>query len=295
MSMDKVLLIGGIGLVGSRVLDLLNKDFEIIAPSHNELDVLNPSLVKDAINQIKPDQVLFAAGFTDVDLAEEKKEECFGLNVKAPEYFVEVTSQKNIPFYYISTDYVFDGTKSGAPYTEEDAPHPVEQVYAQSKYKGEQVVLNDSSINGILRIIMPFSAHFAKKQDVARLFISKLKNKEKINGIYNQKINPIFVDDLVKAFSKILKVKAPGIYHLAATDFTTPYDYAKTIAKVFNFDEGLIEKIDFHEYIKTRPAKRPQNTWLDTSKFRNEFGEGILRTIEEEIRAFKEQLISERS
>lgn len=293
MSMYKILLIGGTGLVGSRILELLNKDLELIAPSHSELDVLNPAFVKDAINQIKPDQVLYAAGFTNVDLAEEKREECLALNVKAPQYFVEVTSQKNIPFYYISTDYVFDGTKSNAPYTEEDIPNPVGQIYAQSKFQGEQVILSASSINGVLRIIVPFSAKFTKKQDLARLFFSKLKNKEKISGIYNQKINPVFVDDLVNAFSKILKAKAPGIYHLGATDFTTPFDFAKTIAKVFDLDEGLIEKIDFDDYVKTRPAKRPQNTWLDTGKFQKEFGEGVLKTVDEELEEFKRILTAD--
>lgn len=289
--MGKILLIGGTGLVGSRVLQLLGQESEFVAPTHEELDVLNPEHVKSAIEDIKPSQVLYAAGFTNVDLAEEKKEECFALNVKAPEYFVQVTSQKDIPFYYISTDYVFDGQKSDAPYTEEDTPNPVEQNYAQSKFEGEKVVLSASSINAVLRIIMPFSATFSKKMDLARLFVNKLKNGEKISGIYNQKINPIFVDDLVKALSKILKARASGIYHLAATDFTTPYDYAKTIAKIFELDERLINRVDFHEYVKTRPAKRPQHTWMDTGKFRKEFGEGILQTIEEEIKAFKDQLI----
>jgi dTDP-4-dehydrorhamnose reductase len=290
--MDKILLIGGTGLVGSRVLELLDKEFEFVSPSHDELDVLDPEKVKSAIEEINPSQVLYAAGFTNVDLAEEKREECFALNTKSPGYFVEVTASKNIPFYYLSTDYVFDGEKEDAPYTEEDTPNPVEQNYAQSKYEGERVVLNASQINSVLRIIMPFSAVFTKKLDLARLFVNKLKNGEKISGIYNQKINPIFVDDLVNALGEILKKRTSGIYHLAATDFTTPYDYAKTVAKVFRFDEGLIEKVDFHEYVKTRPAKRPQNTWMDTTKFRKEFGEGILHSVEEEIISFKKQLVS---
>lgn len=285
-----MLLIGGSGLVGSRILELLNKRFEFVAPSHSELDVLNPSQVKKAIREIKPSQVLYAAGFTNVDLAEEKKEECFALNAKAPGYFVEVTGRENIPFCYISTDYVFNGKQSGRPYKEDDPAGPIDQVYARSKYDGEQIVLNGGPINSVLRIVMPFSAVFTKKTDLARFFVTKLKNKEKIKGIYNQKINPIFADDLAAAIGKTLEARVSGIYHLAAIDYTTPYDYAKSVAKVFNLDERLIERVDFNEYVKTRPAKRPQHTWLDTAKFREEFGEGILHTIDEEIKLFKRQL-----
>ncbi|MBI2600825.1 NAD(P)-dependent oxidoreductase [Candidatus Daviesbacteria bacterium] len=289
--MNKVLLIGGTGLVGSRIIQLLDKKFEFIAPSHEQLDVLNPELVLQAVENIKPSSVLYAAGFTNVDLAEGKEQECFALNSKAPGYFVEATKKAKIPFYYLSTDYVFDGEKSDAPYTEDDLPNPLDQVYAKSKYEGEQVVLGASPINSVLRIIVPFSAVFTKKLDLARLFVSKLKNNEKISGIYNQKINPVFVDDLVAALGKILEARASGIYHIAATDFTTPYGYAKTVARVFGFDEGLIEKVDYEDYVKTRRAKRPQDTWLDTHKFRKEFGEGILHTVEEEIEAFKSQFI----
>lgn len=288
---SKLLLVGATGLVGSRVVDLLSDQFNLVYPSTDQLDATDKDQVKKSILEIKPDLILYAAGFTNVDLAEEKKAECFLLNFKAVEFFVTETAKLNIPFYYLSTDYVFDGTKD-KPYTEEDIPNPVDSVYAKSKREGELTTLNSSDINGVVRLIMPFSAVHKLKMDIARLVLDKLKKEEQVFGIVDQKINPIFVDDLVYALAKILLNKVGGVYHLAALNFTTPYDFIVEIAKQFNLSQSLIEKITFEEFNKGRPAKRPQHTWLDTSKFRGEFGEGILHEVAEEIKLFKFQIDS---
>lgn len=289
--MTKLLLLGGTGLVGSRVLELLTDSFEIVALSSEELDVTDLQQVRDQVSKVAPELILYAAGFTNVDLAEEKREECYLLNVKAVEFFVTETAKLNIPFYYLSTDYVFDGTQDDRPYTEEDTPDPVDSVYAKSKREGELVTLN-SNINGVIRLVMPFSAMHKLKTDIARLVLDELKKGEKLFGIVDQKINPIFVDDLVYALGKIMQEKASGIYHVAALDFTTPFDFMMEIAMQFNLSQNLIGKTTFAEFSQDRPAQRPQHTWLDTTKFRSEFGEGILHQISEEIRLFKSQIDS---
>lgn len=290
--MKKVLVLGGTGLVGSRIVELLNKRFDLVYPPQSQLDVTSESQIEDSIDSIKPDQILYAAGYTNVDLAEKEKEKCFLLNTEAPKILAKIASQLNIPFHYLSTDYVFDGKKENRPYTEEDEPRPLDAVYAQSKRQGEVVTLDSSSKNSVLRLIMPFSAFYGQKMDIARLILSQLKRGEKIRGVVDQKVNPIFVDDLVMAIAKILEKKATGIYHLAAVSFTTPFEFMKEIARQFGFFEDLIGEMTFAEFRKTRPAKRSQHTWLDISKFQTEFGNGILHTIEEELRLFKIQVDS---
>lgn len=288
--MDKLLLLGGTGLVGSRILELLKDQFEIVAPPSSNLDVTDQVQTKQKVEQIKPNLILYAAGFTDVDLAEEKKEDCYALNVTAAEYFVNETSKINIPLFYLSTDYVFDGMREDRPYKEEDEPKPVDSIYAKSKREGELVVLNSSNKNCVIRLIMPFSAVYNKKSDIARLVLDKLKKGEKLPGIIDQKVNPIFVDDLVLGIGKILEKEVSGIYHLGATTYSNPCDFMKQIARTFNLNENLVEETTFGQFSKTRVAKRPQNSWLDTSKFRAEFGEGILHSIEDEIKLFKQQI-----
>lgn len=287
----KILAFGGSGLVGSRFVDLFKDVAEIVAPTHEEVDVTDEGSVTDYIKRIKPDQILYAAGFTNVDLAEAEQEMCIDSNAKAPEYIVNAIKNTDTNFYYLSTDYVFDGKKSDAPYKETDLAEPVDAVYAKSKKTGEDITLSETK-NCVIRLIMPFSAKYQTKMDLARLIVSKLQNGENLVGIVDQKVNPIFVDDLVQGIFLIMKDKKTGIYHLGAKDYTTPYEYMCKIAKVFGFDESLITKTSFKEFAETRKAKRPQNSWLDTSKFQKEFGENKLHTIDEELLMFKDQLRS---
>ncbi len=286
----KILVYGGSGLVGSRFVQLLDKEFQLIAPSHSQVDLFSYDQVRENIREVKPDQILYAAGFTNVDLAQEKQEEAYVLNSKVPQVIADLTSTLNIPLYYLSTDYVFDGRNFERPYTEEDLPNPVDSVYAKSKREGEQAALAGSRRNGVIRLIMPFSAVYEKKSDIARTILKKLQTGEKVQAVTDQKINPVFVDNLVYAIEKILERGASGIYHVGATDFVSPYEFSKKIARHFELSEDLIEEIGFGEFAKNRVAKRPQNTWLDTKKFRKEFGENILQTVDEELENFKRLL-----
>lgn len=289
---EKILLFGGSGLVGSRILQLFNENFEIIAPTHFEFDVTDASFTLQNVGIIKPDQILYAAGFTAVDKAEEQSAESLQLNSMAVLWLTTACKKLDIPFHYLSTDYVFDGKKEDAAYKEDDLAQPVEQVYAISKRLGEEITLSADSRNSVLRLIMPYSAHFDKKLDLARLTISKLKAGESMNGVIDQNINPIFVDDLVYAIDKILQNHASGIYHLGATDYTTPYDYLKKIAVIFELNQELIKPWKFTDFAPTRPAKRPQHSWLDTTKFRSDFGSDIIHTIDEGLKLFKTQYLS---
>jgi len=285
----KILLYGGTGLVGSRVAELLSDKFEIIAPTHSEVDLTNPKSIKENINQIKPDQILYAAGYTNVDKAEEETELCNKLNSGAVEIITESAKNLNSPLHYLSTDYVFDGTKEDAAYIETDTPNPL-GVYAKSKRDGEDITLKISDKNSVLRLIMPYSAVYTKKLDLARTVLSRLKNKESVFGVVDQNINPIFVDDLIMAIGKILENQSNGIYHLGASSFTTPMKFIEKIAELFDLDKELIIKMDFAEFSQTRPAKRPQHSWLDTSKFINQFGSDILHTVGEGLELFKKQI-----
>lgn len=286
--MKKILVFGGSGLVGSRFVDLFKDVVEIISPTHDEVDVTEEASVTNYIKQTNPDQILYAAGFTNVDLAEEKYQECLDLNVNAVSFTVNTAKALGIPFYYLSTDYVFDGTKQDNPYKETDLAIPVDSVYAKSKKKGEDITLTQE-INCVIRLIMPFSAKYDKKLDLVRLIISKLQKGERIEGISDQIVNPIFVDDLVKGIFLLIQAKKTRIYHIGAKDYITPFEYMLKIARLFGFDEKLVTKTTFEEFAKTRKAKRPQNSWLDIEKFQNEFGTDKLHTIDEELLLFKEQ------
>lgn len=283
----KILVLGGSGLVGSRFIEL-NPDYEIVAPSHSELDLLNIESLKAYLENSDAEIILNFAAFTNVDAAEEEKDNKEGnvykLNVTLPKTLAQHSSSINKYLIHISTDYIFDGTKS-SPYTEDDTPNPV-NWYGKTKMLGEDVVKESGANYLIVRPEMPYSSHFEKKLDIARIFVKMLKEGKEINGVSDQKITPVYVDSLVAGLQKLIEARANGIYHLASTDSTTPYDFALLIAEKFNLDKSLVKAVTFADYNQTRPAKRPQNSYLNVSKFESEFGKGILTTVRESIEEF---------
>lgn len=288
----KILVLGGSGLVGSRFLEL-SSDYNTVAPTHEELDLLDIKSLETYLQRSDADTVISFAAFTNVDTAEEEKDNedgiVYKLNVSLPKVLAQNCLSLNKYLIHISTDYIFDGTKQ-TPYIEEDLPNPV-NWYGTTKMLGEEAVKEVSAGFLIVRPEMPYSSRFDKKLDLARVFIKMLKEGKVINGVMDQKITPTYVDTLVWGLFRLMEVKASGIYHLASTDYTTPYDFAVMIAEKFGLDKSLVKKISFEEYNKTRTAKRPQNSFLDVSKFETEFGKGILKTNQDSIKEFFSKII----
>lgn len=287
----KILILGGSGLVGSRFLELA-ADYNTVAPTHEELDLLDFAHLESYLERSDADVVLNFAAFTNVDEVEKEKDDKDGLvyklNVKFPKSLAQNCSALNKYLIHISTDYVFDGKKQ-TPYVEEDLPNPI-NWYGKTKLLGEEAVSAVSSEFLIVRPEMPYSAHFEKKSDIARTFLKMLREERQIKGIIDQKITPTFTDTLCFALMKLMEVKASGVYHVVSTDFTTPYDFARLIAQKFGLDKDLVKPVKFADFNRTRIAPRPQNSYLDVSKFEAEFGKGILKTLSESLNELERQM-----
>lgn len=275
-------------MTGTRVAQLLKDKFKIIGPPHSHLDLANKREVIKNLEDVKPDHIVYLAGVTKVDEAQKNKKLAFLLNAQIPGYITQVAARLNIPLTYISTDAVFSGKKKGKAYREGDRPNPI-SVYGKSKLEGERKVLSASKANSVLRTIMIYTSYFPHRKDFARSAYESLKNKKQFSGIVDQVISPTFVDDLVFAIAKIIEKRKKGIYHIASVDRTTNYGFVKKIAQAFKFDKDLITKTTFREFFKDKSAPRQQYSVLETKKFRKEFGDGILHTIDEGIALFGKQ------
>lgn len=286
---QKILVYGISGMTGTRLSQLLKDKFKIMGPPHSHLDLTKKRAVVKNIKDVAPDQIVYLAGVTKVDDAQRNKRLAYLLNSKVPEYIAKISSKLDIPVNYISTDAVFEGKKKGKAYREDDKTGPI-SVYGRSKLSGEKAVLAASKQNSVIRTIMIYSSYFPHRKDFARSACEFLKNKREFAGIVDQIISPTFVDDLVWGIAAILKKRPGEIYHLAATDYTTNYGFVQKIAKAFKFDEKLIAKTTFSEFFKDKPAPRQQYSVLNTTKFRKEFGNGILHSIDQGIALFKKQI-----
>jgi dTDP-4-dehydrorhamnose reductase len=292
--MKKLLVFGESGLIGSRFVELANSDFEIDAPSQEEVDLLREQqAASDYINGSHPDVILNFTGYTAVDKAEEEAGQPEGLvhkiNVGIPEFLAGQAKKLDALLVHISTAYIFDGTKTGAPYKEEDEPHPL-GWYGLTKLMAEDKIKESGVDNLILRIDMPYRTGYKAKTDFANYFVNQLKEGKEVEAINDGKITPIFIDHLVEAIKVMINKNTRGIYNVASTDSITLFEFVNLLAEIFGFDKELIKPISFEEYSQTRPAKRPQHTWYDVSKFINEFGEGILKSNGESLEDFRRQI-----
>lgn len=289
--MKKVLVFGGSGLVGSKFIQLNEDNYEIKAPLVTEVDILKKDQLVRLIGDFNPEVIINFAAFTNVEEAEKQKDNkagiCYLINVIGAKNVAEVAKEFNKRLIHISTEYVFDGTKSENPYTEADQPNPI-NWYGETKYFAEQAVLQTKANALIMRICMPFSAFYELKKDVARFFLEQLRNGQEIKAITDQKITPTLVDDIADALRIFIESSRLGIYHVCSTNTTTPFEFAKLIAGAFGLEASLVKPIAFDEYNKAKQAKLLKNSWLDSTKFRKEYGENILHTIEENIQIFKQ-------
>lgn len=282
----KILIFGGSGQIGSRTKILLAKRYQIIAPTHDQVDIINKQRVENFINHHRPNQILYSAGVTGIDKAPEQPKEAFVLNAGAIYYISSLAQKLNIPLYYLSTEVVFNGKKTNMPYNEHDQPDPL-SFLAQTKRAGELITLNSSSNNSVIRLIICYSPSFSGKTDIARMALSKVQNGETFTATTDQKINPVYVDHIVNALEKILIHKASGIFHIGAKDCTTPFEFCKKVVKAFHLNEKLILPTTFAKFSKTRSEPRPQHEWLDVNKFSKKFGSSSLHTIDEGVELFK--------
>lgn len=285
----KILLYGATGMLGNRLRELAGNNFKIVGPPHSHLNLSNKRQVLANLKDVMPDKIVYAAGITRIDFAQQFPKETFKLNHDVVDFIAKECARLNIPVYYISTDAVFDGIQSSRPYNETDKVKPV-SVYGKSKLAGEKVVLRASSKNCVIRTIMIYSGNFPHRKDLARAAYESLKNKIPFAGIVDQTVNPTLVDDIVKSIFVLLRNNAHGIYHVAATDHLTNFEFVKKIARAFNFNEKYILKTTFAEFFGGRSAPRAQYSALDSSKFRKQFGEGLLKSTNKEIAEFKKQI-----
>jgi dTDP-4-dehydrorhamnose reductase len=190
---------------------------------------------------------------------------------------------------HVSTDYVFDGANAERPYREGDATNPL-GWYAHTKLIGEQGVLDSGARACVARIEMPFTAREHPRRDFARICLQRLGAGDPIAGVEDQRITPVFLDDVVAALRVITDERFTGIVHVAAADWTTPYQFARSIAQRLDLDTDLVHAENFETFSAKRAARRPQHSWLDVSYFCELFGRYILRSPEAELDAWVDQL-----
>jgi dTDP-4-dehydrorhamnose reductase len=292
----KIIGTGLSGLVGSRIVELLKDKYEFVDFSLDTgVSVLDKDSLAAAFEKNKDAvAILHLAAFTDTNAAwlqnSDKTGICYQLNVEGTKNILELAQKYNQYLIYVSTDFVFDGTKTSS-YTEDDQPNPIEW-YGETKYLGEKVILDSDYKNyAITRITYPYRANFETKPDIIRKVLTKLQNSETVKLFSDQICTYTFIDDIAIALGKFLENKYNGIYHLVGSSSHSPYEMAKLVAKTFGYDENLVQPSSLEEFVKSQPVgSRPWQKTLITSNQKAKSLGIQMKTLEEGLEEIKKQI-----
>ncbi|MDR2195710.1 MAG: dTDP-4-dehydrorhamnose reductase [Gallionellaceae bacterium] len=275
--MSRILLTGSNGQLGWELRRSLAGHHDIIATDRNSLDLADADALRRAVRDIRPDLLINAAAYTDVEKAESEPAQAHAINNAAPGILAEEAHRLGAAMVHYSTGYVFDGDQS-APYAEGDTPNP-QSVYGASKLAGELAVRAVGGQHLILRTNWVYGAH---GDNFVKTVLRLAQERDELRIVADQFGAPTWARDLAQATSAILDVwqrknfdaTLSGVYHLTAAGRVNWYDYAKEIMRLAR-DAGItpahpdIRAISASEY--PGAAKRPANSLLANDKARQVF------------------------
>ena len=252
----KVLVTGANGMLGQDLCPILeDAGYEVIETDINNLDITNAEATAAFIKQEAPEIVVHCAAYTNVDKAEEDLKNAELINVTGTENIAKACAEAGAIMVYISTDYVFDGTKN-SPYTPDDKPNPINN-YGLTKLKGEEAVKKYCEKYYIARTSWLYGHH---GKNFVETMISLAKDRPELKVVDDQIGCPTWTVELANGILKLFD-KPYGTYHVCGSGSTSWYGFAKEILKNC---EVKILPCTTEEF--PRPARRPKYSIMDNNK-----------------------------
>lgn len=262
--MKRTLIFGGKGQLGRHLDEVFSRVCEVHAVDLPELDVSDEEAVRVLTEEFRPDTVLNAAAYTDVERAEDDEAAAFLSNDTGARNVARAAALAGAKVVYYSTDYVFGGTKS-TPYFESDETAPI-GVYARSKLAGERATCEETPRHFILRtawLYGPGGNNFVEK------ILERAKTQPELKVVDDEIGAPASTWDLSEATLALVKTEAYGIYHVTNSGTCSRYEFAQEILRLAGIDTpiGPCKSSEF----KTK-AERPLYSVLDTRKLEDATG-----------------------
>jgi dTDP-4-dehydrorhamnose reductase len=277
----RILLTGRNGQLGGALAAALQVSAEVVATARAQLDLEDGRAVRETVQRLRPDLIINAAAFTQVDLAEKERDAAYRVNAAVPGILGREAQLIGAAVVHYSTDYVFDGTKRGG-YREDDATRPL-NMYGRTKLAGEQAVRESGAAHAILRISWLYGgAHGNFLSTMCRL----LGEQDEVSVVDDQAGCPTWTGAVADATRALIdriheSGERPaayfhargGTFHLSSPDSTSWFGFAAAIAEHMASQgrrTARVLPISTEEY--PRPAARPEHSVLVSNRIRDRFG-----------------------
>jgi dTDP-4-dehydrorhamnose reductase len=262
----KAILFGAGGMLGRDIQSQKPSGHELHALTHRELDVRNSDAMAEAITSVRPQWVINASGYTNVDGAAREPEMADAVNAVAVGEMARLCRKHDCVLLHYSTDYVFDGTKTGF-YSEDDAPNPL-STYGRSKLNGEALLRASGTRHLVIRSQWLFGH---KGSSFVSTIFEKAQNRVPTRAADDQHGCVTYSVDLARVSWAMIDFGLLGTYNVANRGRVSRYDLAR---KIFGaFDAGAyIAPCRASEFPTAPGARRPDNTPLDVRKAEQALG-----------------------
>jgi dTDP-4-dehydrorhamnose reductase len=255
----KILVTGGAGMLGTDVVRAAGHvNHELVAPSSSEMDVRDAAAVSRVLRDERPDAVVHCAAYTDVDGAEDDLRIAMEVNAEGAANVAAASAKVGASVAYMSTDYVFDGTK-GEPYVESDTPHP-RSIYGQTKLAGEHETATLNPRHFIVRSSWVFGTN---GRNFVETMLSLARDHGEVLVVRDQVGCPTYTAHLADALVRLVDTEAYGIHHIAGGGECSWYEFALEIFRQAGV-ECRVMSLTTEEL--GRPAPRPAYSVLATER-----------------------------
>ena len=287
--MENILITGADGQLGCELRSITGErdDIHCFCTDRQDLDITDPEAVENFISANSITKIINCAAYNNVDGAETDTDNAIRINVNGPMNLAAAAARHGIYLIHISTDFVFDGTRT-SPYHESNRPAPLSE-YGRTKLAGEIAVKRSGCLSIIIRTAWLYSP-FGKKNFV-RTILSLGEEEDFIKAVYDQKGTPTYARDLAEAILHIIPqldaVPRYGeVFHYTDEGCCTRAEWAQ---KILNLKRAECEVIPVPSSEFPSPARRPAFSVLDKSLIRTVFGVKVPlweRSLSKAIRLF---------
>jgi len=255
------MIFGASGLLGRALMREWNED-EVIGLSSRDVDIRDPNRVREAVEKVRPDWIILAAAYTDVDGCESNQELAFAVNRDGAMQVASAAHRIGAKLLFVSSDYVFDGKKT-FPYETDDARNPL-GVYARSKAEAEIRLQDLLPQCCIVRTSWLFGTGGKCFPDT----ILKLAAARPVLDVVNdQRGSPTFSTDLARAISQLCRNHARGIVHVTNAGSCSWFEFARAILQL---SSSPTEVRPIGTQQMPRPAPRPAYSVLSPASLQRQ-------------------------
>ena len=283
--MTRLLVTGAGGQLGTELVAVAqSRGLECVGVTHADLDIVDADATVAVVESVRPTLIIHGAAWTAVDNCETDPAKALAVNGHGSAHVVEAARRVGARVIYVSTDYVFDGTKP-SPYIESDPTNPVSS-YGRSKLTGEHAMSGDDA-NVRISWVCGYTGG-----NMVKTILRIAENQDLLSFVDDQHGHPTFADDAAARIVDLALADVTGIWHVTNQGAVSWFQFAREVLIAAGLDPERVRPIMTADLQPPRPAPRPANSVLENRAMTNA-GWALLDDFRVPLKRLVNRLLSE--